>query len=99
MRYRKFLLCIHNTKFWCLFCFFVQLKFKKGDIITITQKEEGGWWEGTLGSVPHSFLFKCNQHESTVYYKVPVLSRCFVLCASFLADRKLEFSALSNAVR
>ena len=25
-----------------------QLKFKKGDLITITQKEEGGWWEGTL---------------------------------------------------
>ena len=25
-----------------------QLKFKKGDIITITQKEDGGWWEGTL---------------------------------------------------
>ena len=26
----------------------LQLKFKKGDIITITQKEDGGWWEGTL---------------------------------------------------
>eukprot|EP00088_Acartia_fossae_P068401 TRINITY_DN8673_c1_g1_i5.p1 TRINITY_DN8673_c1_g1~~TRINITY_DN8673_c1_g1_i5.p1 ORF type:complete len:613 (-),score=149.34 TRINITY_DN8673_c1_g1_i5:499-2337(-) len=26
-----------------------ELKFKKGDIITLTQKkEEGGWWEGTL---------------------------------------------------
>ena len=28
--------------------FVLQLKFKKGDIITITQKEDGGWWEGTL---------------------------------------------------
>ena len=27
---------------------FLQLKFKKGDIITVTQKEDGGWWEGTL---------------------------------------------------
>lgn len=27
----------------------LQLCFKKGDIITITQREEGGWWEGTLG--------------------------------------------------
>lgn len=27
---------------------FQQLCFKKGDIITVTQKEEGGWWEGTL---------------------------------------------------
>ncbi len=25
-----------------------QLNFKKGDEITLTQKEEGGWWEGTL---------------------------------------------------
>jgi hypothetical protein len=28
---------------------YFQLCFKKGDIITITQREEGGWWEGTLG--------------------------------------------------
>ena len=27
---------------------FFQLKFKKGDLITVTQKEDGGWWEGTL---------------------------------------------------
>lgn len=26
----------------------LQLNFKKGDVITLTQKEEGGWWEGTL---------------------------------------------------
>ncbi|XP_075211542.1 rho-type guanine nucleotide exchange factor isoform X2 [Lycorma delicatula] len=26
-----------------------ELCFKKGDIITVTQVEEGGWWEGTLG--------------------------------------------------
>lgn len=25
-----------------------ELCFKKGDLITVTQKEEGGWWEGTL---------------------------------------------------
>jgi len=25
-----------------------ELNFKKGDVITITQKLEGGWWEGTL---------------------------------------------------
>jgi hypothetical protein len=31
----------------CTVC--LQLCFKKGDIITITQREEGGWWEGTLG--------------------------------------------------
>lgn len=25
-----------------------ELCFKKGDVITVTQKEDGGWWEGTL---------------------------------------------------
>jgi len=24
-----------------------ELSFKKGDLVTVTQKEEGGWWEGT----------------------------------------------------
>lgn len=27
---------------------FFQLCFKKGDIITITQLDDGGWWEGTF---------------------------------------------------
>lgn len=30
-----------------IFSFF-QLCFKKGDIITITQVDDEGWWEGTL---------------------------------------------------
>lgn len=37
----------HSWSYTCDIPFF-QLNFKKGDIITITQKEEGGWWEGTL---------------------------------------------------
>lgn len=28
-----------------------ELRFKKGDIITVTQREDGGWWEGTLNEV------------------------------------------------
>lgn len=31
-------------------CFFLQLSFRKGDVITVTQQLEGGWWEGTLHS-------------------------------------------------
>ena len=27
----------------------LQLNFSRGDIITVTQVVEGGWWEGTLG--------------------------------------------------
>lgn len=28
--------------------FCLQLSFQKGDVITVTQAIEGGWWEGTL---------------------------------------------------
>ncbi|KAF2898835.1 hypothetical protein ILUMI_07340 [Ignelater luminosus] len=40
-----------------------ELCFKKGDKITITQKEEGGWWEGTLGDktgwFPSNYVKEC----------------------------------------
>ena len=29
----------------------LQLSFQKGDVITVTQSIEGGWWEGTLRGV------------------------------------------------
>ncbi|XP_044750451.1 uncharacterized protein LOC123310839 [Coccinella septempunctata] len=39
-----------------------ELCFKKGDIITVTQKDEG-WWEGTLngqtGWFPSNYVFEC----------------------------------------
>lgn len=28
-----------------------ELCFKKGDVITVTQREDGGWWEGTHGEM------------------------------------------------
>lgn len=34
--------------------------FKKGDIITVTQKEEGGWWEGTLATTDKTGWFPSN---------------------------------------
>nr|XP_022918713.1 rho guanine nucleotide exchange factor 7 isoform X2 [Onthophagus taurus] len=40
-----------------------ELCFKKGDKITITQKEDGGWWEGTLGGktgwFPSNYVKEC----------------------------------------
>ncbi|XP_018329262.1 rho guanine nucleotide exchange factor 7 isoform X7 [Agrilus planipennis] len=40
-----------------------ELCFKKGDKIVITQKEEGGWWEGTLGDktgwFPSNYVVEC----------------------------------------
>ena len=45
-----------------------QLKFKKGDIITITQKEDGGWWEGTLdgrtGWFPSNYVEELAKQDS-----------------------------------
>ena len=60
----------------------LRLCFKKGDIITITQREEGGWWEGTLGDktgwVPSNYVkeYKIQgmyNYKFRLSYKVAVL--------------------------
>ena len=33
------------------FFFFFKLCLKKGDVITVTQAIDGGWWEGTLNGI------------------------------------------------
>ena len=38
----------------------MQLSFKKGDLITVTQKEEGGWWEGTSHETQKTGWFPSN---------------------------------------
>lgn len=42
-----------------------ELCFKKGDIITVTQREDGGWWEGTLedktGWFPSNYVKEYNK--------------------------------------
>ena len=47
-----------------------ELNFAKGDIITITQKIDGGWWEGTLngttGWFPSNYVKEVKQENSTV---------------------------------
>ncbi|KAI8427862.1 hypothetical protein MSG28_002232, partial [Choristoneura fumiferana] len=47
-----------------------ELCFKKGDIITVTQKEEGGWWEGTLGETtgwfPSNYVTECKVTTSPI---------------------------------
>jgi len=47
-----------------------ELKFKKGDIITITQKEDGGWWEGTLdgrtGWFPTNYVEELSSKDTKV---------------------------------
>ncbi len=30
--------------------FFKQLRLEQGEILTVTRKEDGGWWEGTLSN-------------------------------------------------
>ncbi|XP_045521532.1 rho guanine nucleotide exchange factor 7 isoform X3 [Pieris brassicae] len=47
-----------------------ELCFKKGDIITVTQKEEGGWWEGTLGETtgwfPSNYVTECKDTSGSL---------------------------------
>ncbi|XP_071861740.1 rho-type guanine nucleotide exchange factor isoform X1 [Bombus fervidus] len=46
-----------------------ELCFKKGDVITITQIDEGGWWEGTLhdktGWFPSNYVKECRVPENS----------------------------------
>lgn len=55
-----------------------ELCFKKGDIITVTQRVEGGWWEGTLGETtgwfPSNYV---TEYKGT-----------FILFISFVTNRK-----------
>ena len=40
--------------------FSLQLTFKKGDLITVTQREDGGWWEGTSQETGKTGWFPTN---------------------------------------
>lgn len=60
-----------------------ELRFKKGDIITVTQREDGGWWEGTLSDVtgwfPSNYVkeFKGKTHfhcQFIDFYRCPIYS-------------------------
>eukprot|EP00092_Neocalanus_flemingeri_P002012 GFUD01002145.1.p1 GENE.GFUD01002145.1~~GFUD01002145.1.p1 ORF type:complete len:1062 (+),score=232.76 GFUD01002145.1:94-3279(+) len=55
-----------------------ELKFKKGDIITITQKEDGGWWEGTLdgktGWFPSNYVEELPKESKEVLPSVQEIS-------------------------
>lgn len=45
-----------------------ELCFKKGEKITVTQREDGGWWEGTLGNktgwFPSNYVKECKDVTS-----------------------------------
>ena len=43
-----------------LYFSFHQLTFKKGDLITVTQREDGGWWEGTSQETGKTGWFPTN---------------------------------------
>lgn len=48
--------------YYSIIYFLFQLTFKKGDIITVTQKDDE-WWEGTLneetGWFPSNYVKEC----------------------------------------
>jgi hypothetical protein len=74
---------------WTLY---FQLCFKKGDIITITQREEGGWWEGTLGD--KTGWFPSNYVKE---YKTQGIDSCITWC-TFLFLIFIYMSDLTNAI-
>ena len=39
---------------------FFQLSMKKGEVIIVTQKEDGGWWEGTSRETGKTGWFPSN---------------------------------------
>lgn len=53
-----------------------ELCFKKGDVITVTQREDGGWWEGTLGEMtgwfPSNYV---KEYKGTFYATIPCETR------------------------
>lgn len=61
-----------------------ELRFKKGDIITVTQREDGGWWEGTLGEMtgwfPSNYV---KEYNGKMLNSIPLFSlqpmKCNVL--------------------
>ena len=76
---------------WCCACtcVCVQICFQKGDLITVTQIVDGGWWEGTsrgvTGWFPSNYVQEvkgvigqykgsCNINEQLVFYKSDLLS-------------------------
>ncbi|KAK4324924.1 hypothetical protein Pmani_004461 [Petrolisthes manimaculis] len=46
-----------------------ELCFNKGDVITVTQREEGGWWEGTFcdktGWFPSNYVRECKSPDES----------------------------------
>lgn len=51
-----------------------ELRFQKGDIITVTQREDGGWWEGTLGEMtgwfPSNYVREYKGKKSDSHFKI-----------------------------
>lgn len=72
--------------FMCLHLYVLQLCFKKGDIITVTQREEGGWWEGTLddktGWFPSNYT---KEHKPPGIVKI-FMNTCIKLFLSVMSN-------------
>lgn len=60
-----------------------ELTFTKGDIISVSRQEEGGWWEGTLngriGWFPSNYVREVKGSGGCIHFYV---SSCFILIIS-----------------
>lgn len=59
-----------------------ELSFSKGDVISVSRQEDGGWWEGSLngksGWFPSNYVRELKGSGGCC-------ARCFRCCASFVA--------------
>jgi Rho guanine nucleotide exchange factor 7 len=71
----KFLFCYIDIQCIILCDVILQLCLTKGDIITVTQTMEGGWWEGTLngktGWFPSNYVKELKSGKYLCHKLVP----------------------------
>jgi hypothetical protein len=71
-----------------------ELNFKKGAMITLTQKEDGGWWEGTLdgktGWFPSNYVSEIDDIASG-NVSSPTSVSAASDASSDLASKRVEF--------
>ena len=62
-----------------------ELTFTKGDIISVSRQEEGGWWEGTLGGrtgwFPSNYVREVKGSGGSIYFYALC---CLILISLFL---------------
>lgn len=67
-----------------------ELSFSKGDIITVHQQEDGGWWEGTLngksGWFPSNYVRELKGNGTHIHSSLRFNSACLIQDMCYLSQ-------------